>query len=434
MIPQEWLRFAPPPRPLKNGERWNVFLSYRSINRAWVLNLYDVLVELGHEVFLDQYVLLPGGYLINNLQDALQTSQAGILIWSKTTKDSTWVNDEYNYLQQRANTDPKFTFVPVTVDGSELPAFARSRIYIDFSGYPDGPNGGDLLRLLYALADKPLSGEVIQFADDQDDAAAIANALLNTAKRHNKPERLLQLFHEGGLAWKTSAALGCKTAEYLTSLSCNDEAIEVLAEVEKTFPKAIRPKQLHGLALARRGSDADLEQAQDILGLLLDKNNIDSETLGIYARTWMDRYKKSGNDKETRNEIYLRQSRRYYAEAFERQPYDYYTGINSAAKSVFLGEMDKALEYAQRVEKIVGDKPCHDDYWKTATAAEVLLIKKQYPDAAKMYRQAIDMAPGETGSILSTCGQAILLLEALGASPKEVALITTAFKDYLPKR
>lgn len=425
MIPTEWLRLAPPPRPLRDDQKWNVFLSYRSINRPWVLNLYDVLVELGHKVFLDQYVLKPGDHLIKNLQDGLQASQAAVLIWTAAAKTSIWVNDEYEYLQQRANNDNDFIFVPVTVDGSGLPPFAQNRIYIDFSGYPDGPNGGDLLRLLYALASKPLSQEAIQFAAAQDEAAGVTNALLNNARRNNRPDRLLQLFHQGGLIWKTTAALGCKTAECLTSLGHNDDAIAVLEEVEKTFPKAIRPKQLLGLALARRGRDEDLERAQEILGLLLERNNVDSETLGIYGRTWMDRYKK------TRSQTYLRQSRRYYAEAFERQPFDYYTGINSAAKSVFLGEMDKAMEYLHRVETIVGSKPVKNDYWKTAAVAEVLLIKKQYTEAAAMYQQAVDMAPGEQDSILSTWGQAALLLEALGASDDETAQIKTAFKDYL---
>lgn len=48
-IAEEWLKYAPKPRQLSGQDRWNVFLSYRSVNRAWVLNLYDVLKELGHE-------------------------------------------------------------------------------------------------------------------------------------------------------------------------------------------------------------------------------------------------------------------------------------------------------------------------------------------------------------------------------------------------
>ena len=56
-IAGEWLKHAPKPRALGGANRWNVFLSYRSVNRAWVLNLYDVLRELGHKVFLDQTAL-----------------------------------------------------------------------------------------------------------------------------------------------------------------------------------------------------------------------------------------------------------------------------------------------------------------------------------------------------------------------------------------
>jgi hypothetical protein len=50
-IAAEWLRYAPKPQPLAGGDRWHVFLSYRSVNRAWVLNLYDVLRELGMRSF-----------------------------------------------------------------------------------------------------------------------------------------------------------------------------------------------------------------------------------------------------------------------------------------------------------------------------------------------------------------------------------------------
>ena len=70
----EWLNYAPKPRELSGTDRWNVFLSYRSINRAWVINLYDVLRELGHKVYLDQTALKPGDQLIKELQDALKTS------------------------------------------------------------------------------------------------------------------------------------------------------------------------------------------------------------------------------------------------------------------------------------------------------------------------------------------------------------------------
>src|SRR5438045_2073050 len=112
-IAGEWLKHAHKPRELCGTERWNVFLSYRSVNRGWVLNLYDVLRELDHAVFLDQTALKPGDELINELQDALQASQAGILIWSSTTQDSEWVRREYQTLEQLATRREGFRFVPL---------------------------------------------------------------------------------------------------------------------------------------------------------------------------------------------------------------------------------------------------------------------------------------------------------------------------------
>ncbi|CAH2402737.1 toll/interleukin-1 receptor domain-containing protein [Mesorhizobium escarrei] len=69
------LEFGAAPRPLADGEQWNVFLSYRSANRPRVMNLYDVLRRYGHKVFLDQCVLVAGDQLIARLEDALATSQ-----------------------------------------------------------------------------------------------------------------------------------------------------------------------------------------------------------------------------------------------------------------------------------------------------------------------------------------------------------------------
>ena len=74
--PRNGSAYAPKPQPLAGDDRWHVFLSYRSVNRAWVLNLYDVLRELGHEVFLDQVALKAGDALTVTLQKALGASQS----------------------------------------------------------------------------------------------------------------------------------------------------------------------------------------------------------------------------------------------------------------------------------------------------------------------------------------------------------------------
>jgi hypothetical protein len=229
----DWLKFSPKPRPLGPREKWHVFLSYRSIDRSWVLNLYDILHQQGFEVFMDQYVLQPGEQLARTLAAALEESQSAILVWSDNPSDTDWNAHEYQVLDQLALEREGFQFVPVLLRGSALPVFAANRTYLDFSAYPDGPNGVELLRLLYVIAGQPLSAEAAHFAAEQDTAAQQAASEIGAAIRNRDTELLMELFQAGGLAWRTSATLGCKTAEGLIRLGRNDEAIELLADVAR---------------------------------------------------------------------------------------------------------------------------------------------------------------------------------------------------------
>jgi tetratricopeptide (TPR) repeat protein len=390
-----------------------------------VLNLYDVLRQQGFEVFLDQVVLAGGDQLIRKLEEGLEHSQCGVLIWSSAAADSDWVRREYETLERQAMDRASFVFAPVRLDQTKLPAFAGGRVFLDFSSYPDGPNGGELLRLLHAITGRPLSPEAARFATEQDLAAQQQANQIGAAVANRDPERLAELFASGGLAWETSSALGCKAAEGLVKLGRNDMAIDMLRALEQRFPRALRPKQLHALALARRGSPGDLQQAQQALGELYVGNERDPETVGIYARTWMDRYAKSSDAMD------LRRARDLYAEAFARAADDYYTGINAAAKSVLLGELDAARDYAARVQKIVGTQPRTGDYWLTATIGEVFLLQGQYDDAARLYKAAVATAPTEVGSHRSTWTQACRLMETLRPSQEQRASIRLAF-EHLP--
>jgi tetratricopeptide (TPR) repeat protein len=425
MIPQEWLQYAPKPRPLTAEEEWNVFLSYRSVNRTWVLNLYDVLVDLGYKVFIDQCELAAGKDLIMRLSEALKKSQAGILIWSAAAAESDWVYKEYERLETKSTKNPQFNFVPIRLDNTALPEFADSKIFVDFSSYPDGPNGGELLRLVHGIVGLPLSPEAARFANDRNEVFKNAVIEIDAAVQNRDPDEIISLFEKNGLSWKTTHSLGCKAAESLTRLDRNTDAIRVLESMITEFPIAIRPKQLLALALARRGEAGDLKQAQKIIGKLYAEGQRDPETVGIYARTWMDRYSSSGDIND------LEQSRTYYAEAFEKAQDDYYTGVNAAAKSIFLGSEDdlaRASEYAKKVEGILGSKVHPGDYWKTATVAEVLLMQKKYKEAAQMYKEAIRMARSETGSHKSTWKQAVRLMQKLKPTEEDRLAVLNAFR------
>jgi hypothetical protein len=427
----DWLRYAPKPQELTEGNEWNVFISYRSANRSWVLSLYDILCGLGFKVFIDQKEIRAGDNYIIRLEDALTKSQSAVLVWSNATNDSEWVRNEYSVLEKLSKKGKDFRFVPIILENVKLPVFAKNRVFLNFSSYPDGPNGTELLRLLFAIVGKPLSPDAIHFANEQDELVNFDIARIDAAIQNKRPERLMQLFEEGGLPWKMTPVLGCKVVDGLIKLGRYDDAIYVLEILEKQFPHATRPKQLRALAFVRRGKVGDLESAQDILGEMYNLGQQDSETLGIYARTWMDLYKKSGDQKD------LERSRDLYSEAFEKAPDDYYAGINAAAESIFLGEeanFKKATEYARRVQNILGDKAVAGDYWRTVIAAEAFLIQRKYEQAGRLYKEALDMDSSDTGSHTSTWQQASRLMEKLKPLEQEKKLIISAFQHLAEVR
>src|SRR6516225_7702927 len=98
---QEWLSYAPTPTQLNADQRWHVFISYRSVNRYWVLELYDILRQLGYSVFLDQYVLSAAALLALSLGEELDASASAVLVWSNVYEDSEWCKEEFNYMQGR---------------------------------------------------------------------------------------------------------------------------------------------------------------------------------------------------------------------------------------------------------------------------------------------------------------------------------------------
>jgi hypothetical protein len=415
-----WLAFAPKPPPLTaDKQKWHTFISYRSVNRAWVLHLYDALEQAGFSVFLDQFELVPGEALTTSLQSALEQSASGFIVWSTENQDSAWCQAEYNAMHTlRHARDAAFRFVIVKLDHEELPLFARNTLYEDFSESPEGPRGYGLLRVMCGLVGQPPSPGAITFATQIDQETHDCLAEIAAAKDIGDIHELIRMTARTNASWWASPLLLCQVAQALIDLGNPAAALDVLEPAEQRFPKSIRPPQLRALALARLGQ---WSAAQPILATLYQKGHRDPETLGIYARTWFDRYQ------ESQRPLHLEKSRDLYAEAFKHDPQDCYTGINAASKSVFLGELDVAMTYAREVQELVGKDVVAGDYWKTATVGENQLILENYMEAARLYRAAVRIAPEALGNHDSTLGQARRLMDSLNTPPEHRARIEAAF-------
>ena len=415
---KNWTDLAPAPAPLAEGKSWHVFLSYRSVNRRWVLALYDILNGLGYKTFLDQYALTAAAPLALSLGEALDASQSGILVWSARNEDSEWCKKENAKLETMENAGQGFRYVIGRVDSSQVPGFAAAKLWIDFSEQPEGPGGSGLLKLLCGLQGRPLPAEAVKMAAEVDEQMKDGLLSVKACRESGDADGLVALTATNNMAWKGSPMLLCAVADGLIAMKRIPEALQVLDRAERAFPQALRPKQLRGLALARSG---ETMKAQLVLGKLYAAGEIGPETLGILARTWMDRYN------QTKERTFLLKSRDLYRQAFEAFPSDYYTGINAASKSLLAGEKETAAQLAKRVQDLVGDKPVADDYWKTATVAEVQLLQGNFDASARLYEAAVLAAPLDHGSHESSLGQARLLLSALGATDEQKAKIAAAF-------
>src|SRR5688572_32952713 len=78
VMPNYWIEHCAPPRPRPQGLEWDVFISYRSLDRVWAVALYDMLRQCGYNVFLDQFVLVAGQGLASQLARQLARSASGV--------------------------------------------------------------------------------------------------------------------------------------------------------------------------------------------------------------------------------------------------------------------------------------------------------------------------------------------------------------------
>jgi hypothetical protein len=112
-----------------------VFISYSHADRQSVLNLYHRLKKSRVKLWLDQFELAPGALFQPEIEHALRTSDAALVVLSRNTDKSKWVSFEGAFFYAQGGDKPIF---PVVLDeegkslADELP-FLKGRSYVDLS-------------------------------------------------------------------------------------------------------------------------------------------------------------------------------------------------------------------------------------------------------------------------------------------------------------
>lgn len=417
-----WLENCPAPRARPAGIDWDVFLSYRSVERPWVIALYDTLVLAGYRVFIDQLVLGAGARLEAELAKNLEKSSAGVIVWSSRSTDSEWLEREHaamrDLVNERKDSANPYNLVLANIDGSSVPLGMRHTLWIDFKDYPDGPMGGELVKLLFGLVGRPFSEQALRDVLEVDQATRRARIQLVAAREIADAAGIVTMAEAQATAWLATPHLYGLAAEILIALGNIDDALRVLDVSAHCFPGTVRLRQMRGLALRRKG---DILGAQRVLAELHAEGHRDPETMGMYAATWKKRHDGDGDRR------WLAKSRDLYLEAFRGAPDNAYVGVNAASLSTVLGDVVLGAELAGQVEPLVRGAS-DTEYWDKATEAEVYLLQRRLDDAERAYRAAARACPTLVGNFQTSIEQVERLAGPLALTDAEVARLKKAFE------
>lgn len=122
-----------------------VFLSYARADSATAQRLAEAIADSGHEIWWDRHIE-GGSRFVSEIDHALKEAQAVVVLWSKDSCDSAWVQDEA--VEGRENG----RLVPVTLDATRPPLGFRQFHAIDLSGWNGVGAPENLPALLSAIA------------------------------------------------------------------------------------------------------------------------------------------------------------------------------------------------------------------------------------------------------------------------------------------
>ena len=131
-----------------SGSRPSVFLSYARGDQKRALTVIAALERAGIQVWWDG--LLEGGdTFLPTTEAALESADAVVVLWSRTSVDSHWVRDEATRGRERG------CLVPLSLDGSHAPLGFRQFQLINITkwrGKPGAPEIVAAIRAITALA------------------------------------------------------------------------------------------------------------------------------------------------------------------------------------------------------------------------------------------------------------------------------------------
>jgi tetratricopeptide (TPR) repeat protein len=200
-------------------------------------------------------------------------------------------------------------------------------------------------------------------------------------------------------------------------ISAWDDVIELADALPPTIGDSPEVRQLLALALNRRAKPGDQDRAILLMKQLIAETGGDAESFGILGRIYKDRYAADERQEDLDTAIM------YYKQGFEKQPADYYPGVNvvtlllqrkgEAARQELEAILPKVREAVENKMKD-GLK----GYWELATALHLACVAQEWDEAQRLAELAIEQSPSRW-MLESTIRDLVSVHDAMNEADRE---------------
>lgn len=112
----------------------SVFISYQHADKRLAAGLQDGLEELGYFVWRDEGELLVGDSIVERVTAALDQIDFVVALISKSSVASPWCQKEVSLAMTGEIAQSGVKVLPVRIDGVEMPASLKDKLYVEVHG------------------------------------------------------------------------------------------------------------------------------------------------------------------------------------------------------------------------------------------------------------------------------------------------------------
>ena len=103
---------------MARNKTYDIFLSHSSLDNDFTDKLHSLLEQAGFNVWYDEKKMTSNSHILSDLPKYIGDSEAFIVILSKKSCGSSWVQDEYGYARGLYDKKELKAIIPVVIDDS----------------------------------------------------------------------------------------------------------------------------------------------------------------------------------------------------------------------------------------------------------------------------------------------------------------------------